>query len=94
VFGVINLILGMMLLVVGLLALVGLSILLANLARSNALKRVYRAEVEPEIAQYLSRQHISRQDFDTSAYHLLPQDAPLQQFLEPILPVEAEDPLS
>ncbi|MGW8249048.1 MAG: hypothetical protein ACWGO1_00270 [Anaerolineales bacterium] len=86
IFGVVNLILGMMMLVVGLLALAGISILLANLARSNTVKRVYRTEVEPEIVRYLSRQRLSRQDFDTAAYQLLPVDAPLQGFLHPVMP--------
>jgi hypothetical protein len=89
VFGVVNLILGMLLLVVGLLALAGVSILLANLARSNAFKRVYRMEVEPEITQYMSRQHLSRQEFDSLAYLVLPLDAPLQRFLQPIIQEEA-----
>lgn len=92
VFGVINLILGMLLLVVGLLALAGVSILLANLARSNAFKRVYRTEVEPEIIQYLSRQHLSRQDFDSLAFQVLPLDAPLQRFLQPVIQGEAAVP--
>ena len=87
IFGVINLILAMLLLVVSLLALAGVSILLANLARSNTMKRVYRTEVEPEISQYLSKQQISRQEFDTLACQVLPPDAPLQRFL---LPVTAE----
>jgi hypothetical protein len=92
IFGVINLILGLMLLVVGLLALAGVSILLANLARNNTYKRVYWTEVEPEIVQYLSRQRLSRQEFDTFAVQVLPMDAPLQQFLQPIVPDEAEVP--
>lgn len=90
IFGVVNLILGMMMLVVGLLALAGLSIMLANLARSNAVKRVYWAEVEPEIVQYLSQQRLSRQDFDTAACRELPVDAPLQRFLHPAVPEDAE----
>ncbi len=88
VFGLINLILALFMFVVGMLALSGISILLANLARSNAFKRVYRTEVEPEILQYLSEQHLSRQEFDTLAHQMLPPDAPLQVYLSPILPVE------
>lgn len=88
VFGLINLILALFMFVVGMLALSGISILLANVARSNAFKRVYRTEVEPEILQYLSEQHLSRQEFDTLAHQMLPPDAPLQVYLSPILPVE------
>jgi hypothetical protein len=88
-FGVINLILALFILVFGMLALAGISILLANTARSNAFKRVYRTEVEPEIVQYLSKQRLSRQDFDNLAYQMLPLDAPLQGYLSPILPEEA-----
>ncbi len=88
VFGLINLILALFMFVVGMLALSGISILLANVARSNAFKRVYWTEVEPEILQYLSAQHLSRQEFDTLAHQMLPPDAPLQVYLSPILPVE------
>lgn len=88
VFGLINLILALFMFVVGMLALSGISILLANVARSNAFKRVYRTEVEPEILQYLSEQHLSRPEFDTLAHQMLPPDAPLQVYLSPILPVE------
>lgn len=92
VTGAINLILAMFLLVVGLLALSGISILLANMARSNAVKRVYRMEVEPEIVQYLSRERLSRQEFDTLAHLMLPPDAPLQGYLSPILTVDDGSP--
>ncbi len=87
-FSAVNLILALFILVVGMLALAGISILLANIARSNAFKRVYRMEVEPEIARYLSKEHLSRQEFDTLAFQALPPDAPLQGYLSPILPVE------
>ena len=91
-FGAISLIPAFFLLVVGLLLLAGVSILLANLARSNARKRVYRTEVEPEIAQLLSKQNISRQEFDTLAYQWLPADAPLQPFLSRVLAEETDSP--
>ena len=92
VFGAISLIPAFFLLVVGLLMLAGVSILLANLARNNARKRVYRTEVEPEIAQLLSKQNISRQEFDTLAYQWLPADAPLQPFLSRVLAEETDSP--
>lgn len=90
VFGIINFIPGLLLLVMGMMALAGISVLLANVARSNAHKRIYR-EGEPEITQFLSRNHLSREAFDTLAYQSLSADAPLQTFLSPVI-VESQEP--
>ncbi len=85
-FGVITLIPAAVLIVMSLLALAGIATLLANIARESASKRVYSSHVEPEIVQFLSSNHISRQLFDDTASQSLPADAPLQAFLSPLHP--------
>lgn len=84
VFKIVSLIPALFFLVIALLGLVGISMVLANVARSNGQKRVYRTELEPEIDQFLSKQHIDRQSFDYHASQALPPDAPLQAFLSPV----------
>lgn len=84
IFKIVSLIPALFFLVIALLGLVGISMVLANIARNNRQKRLYQTEVEPEIVQFLSKQHLSRQDFDTLASQALPPDAPLQAFLSPI----------
>jgi hypothetical protein len=86
VLGVITLILAVVLFVMGLLALAGIAALLANIARQSAARRTYTDSVEPEIVQFLSQRHISRQLFDNTASQSLPGDAPLQAFLAPLPP--------
>jgi hypothetical protein len=81
VFQVINLVLAMFLLVIGLLGVAGISALLASLARTNTHKRIFREVGDPEIVQFISEHHLSRQTFDTLAHQSLPEDAPLQAFL-------------
>jgi hypothetical protein len=94
VFKFIDLIPGLLFLVIALLGLVGVSMLLANLARNNAQKRVFQTEIDPEIDQYLNNQLVPRQVFDTLASQALPPDAPLQAFLSPVFedePDQSED---
>jgi hypothetical protein len=90
VFRVVSLIPGLLFLVIALLGLMGISMLLANLARNNAQKRVFRAEIDPEIVRFLEDQRIDRQVFDTLACQALPADAPLQAFLTPLILDEPE----
>jgi hypothetical protein len=90
IFDVITLIPAAVLIVVALLGLAGISSLLGNIARENATRRAYRSTVEPEIIQFLSSKHISRQLFDYTASQSLPADAPLQAFLSPLLPVSED----
>lgn len=90
IFGVLTLIPALVLIVFGMLALVAVSTLIANLARDNTLRRVYEADIEPEIIRFLSAQRISRQLFDNSASRSLPADAPLQVFLSPVLAAGGE----
>lgn len=83
---VVSLIPALLLVVIGLVALVGVSLLLAQVARSNASRRVYQADIEPEIDRFLNERKIPRQLFDDVASQSLPADAPLQAFLSPSLP--------
>lgn len=87
---VVSLIPGLLFLVIALLGLMGISMLLANLARSNAQKRIFRTEIDPEIVRFLDDQQINRQVFDTLASQALPADAPLQVFLSPLTLDEAD----
>jgi hypothetical protein len=83
IFGVIDLILAAILVVVAALALVGISTLLALKARANATRRIYQRDIEEEILQYLRIAELSRPQFDTLANQILPEGAPLQEFLAP-----------
>lgn len=82
--GVINLILAATLFVIAVLALIGISNLLAYTARLNAVRKVYSELVEPEIARYLSGSRMTRQQFDNLAADRLGDDAPLLSFLHPL----------
>lgn len=92
IFRLVSLVPAMLILVVGLLGLASISALLASLARSNAHKRVYRELASPEIDRFLNQHPISRQTFDNLAYRSLPVDAPLRDFLSPVLDDDAEIP--
>jgi hypothetical protein len=83
VFRVINIIQASILLVMGLLAVVGVGMLLASYARTNSIRRVHREIVEPEIGSYLTAHNLSRQDFDAAARLRLAGAAPLLAFLTP-----------
>lgn len=85
VFQVVSLIPGLLFLVIALLGLMGISMLLANVARSNAQKRIFQTEIDQEIVKFLADQKISREVFDTLACQALPPDAPLQAFLSPLI---------
>ena len=90
VFKVVSLIPGLLFLVIALLGLMGISMLLANLARSNAQKRIFQTEIDPEIVRFIDERKINRQVFDTLACQALPTDAPLQAFLSPLTQDEAD----
>jgi hypothetical protein len=81
VFKVVNLILAFILLIMGFLVIVGVSMLIAQRARTNGLLKTYQASVKPEITQYIAQNRLTRARFDTQVSQLLPQDAPLQAFL-------------
>jgi len=80
-FKVINLILAFILLVMCLLAMVGLGMLAAQVARQNGIRRTYSESVEAEIRAYLVQSGLTRAQFDTLASGYLPAGAPLQAFL-------------
>jgi len=81
VLKVINLILAFILLVMGLLAMVGVAMLVAQRARQNGMMRAYRTGIEAEIKQYLAQTGLTRPEFDRLVSKLLPEGAPLQAFL-------------
>ena len=81
VFKLINLIMAFILLIMGFLVIVGVSMLIAQRARLNGITNTYQESVEPEIAQYLALNRLSRARFGTQVSQLLSQDAPLQAFL-------------
>jgi predicted membrane-bound spermidine synthase len=83
VTGVLSLIPALFLSAIGLIALVGVSLLLAQVARQRAAQRIFSTEIEPEIITFSSEQQIDRRVFDYIASRSLPADAPLQVFLSP-----------
>jgi hypothetical protein len=80
-FKVINLILGLILLVMCLLAMVGLGMLAAQQARQGGIRRTYTEGVEAEIRAYLVQTGLTRPQFDALVSGYLPAGAPLQAFL-------------
>jgi hypothetical protein len=81
---IMNLILAVLVGIMSVMFLVGVASLLSSIARANTLKRTYQREVEPEINRFTNRAGISRQQFDTFAFQILPDGAPLQIFLKPL----------
>lgn len=81
IFKVVNLILAFILLGLAILAMVGIAMLAAQMARQNGMKRAYQMGVEAEINQYLAQSRLTRPQFDFLVSGLLPEDAPLQAFL-------------
>jgi uncharacterized membrane protein len=83
---IMNLILGVLVGLLSVMFLVGVASLLSSIARSNTLKRTYQDEVDPQISQFIAQMGLPRQQFDTLAFQILPEGAPLQLFLHPIPP--------
>ncbi len=83
-FNVVNFILAMILLLMGLLAVVGISMLLASRARINAERRSYQDTVNPEILQYLDEVELTPQQFSEIVDEQLPDDAPLRAHLDKV----------
>ena len=81
-FSVVNFILAMVLLSMGLLAVVGISMLLASRARINAERRSYQDTVKPEIIQYLTEVEFTPQQFSEIVDQQLPVAAPLRAHLD------------
>ena len=80
-FKVINIILAFILLVMALLAMVGVTMLAAQKARSNGIRRAYQTSVQAEISQYLAQNNLTRAQFNRWVSQTLPEAAPLQDFL-------------
>lgn len=78
---VFNVIIGFALLVMAVLVLLGAGMLAASIARTNSMRRVYDNEVEPEISRFGARNKLPRADFDALVYPMLPDGAPLRDFL-------------
>ena len=99
VFQLANIILVSILLIMALLVMTGVGMLLASIARQNKIRRVYREQVEPEIATYLARTGLSQGEFFEIVAGLLPETAPLRAALagttapHPPASSEAQEPL-
>lgn len=87
---VINVIIAFTLLVLALLGLLGAGMLAASIARTNVIRRIYQEEVEPEIARFGAHHKLPRTTFDALAFPLLPEGAPLREFLAPPLILSSE----
>lgn len=81
-FNIISFILAIILLLMGLLAVVGICMLLASRARVNAEDRFYRSIVEPEILRYLDELGITPQQFREVVNEQLLDNAPLRVHLD------------
>lgn len=81
-FQVVSFILAIVLVLMGLLAVVGISMLLASRARVNAESKTFEASVEPEILQYLDDLGVTQQQFVEAVHEQLLDDAPLRAQLE------------
>lgn len=81
-FQVVSFILAIILVLMGLLAVVGISMLLASRARVNAESKTYEASVEPEILQYLDDLGVTQQQFVEAVHEQLLDDAPLRAHLD------------
>jgi hypothetical protein len=63
----------------GLILAVAFAAFVAYRARSNALQRIYQAEVAPQIEQYLAEHRLERTQFAQQVAALLPESAPLRR---------------
>lgn len=81
-FNIISFILAIILILMGLLAVVGICMLLASRARVNAEDRFYRSIVEPEILRYLDELGITPQQFREVVNEQLLDNAPLRVHLD------------
>jgi hypothetical protein len=88
---IMNLILAALVGILSVMFLLGVASLLSSIARDNTLKRTYQRVVEPEISQFTARFDLTRQQFDTLASQVLSADAPLQYFLNPLPPEQADE---
>ena len=81
IFKVVNVILAFVLAVIIGLVLLGVSMLVSERARWNAMQQVYHSQVVVEIAQYARAQRLNRRQLNALAEPALPAGAPLAFFL-------------
>jgi hypothetical protein len=61
----------------------GASAFLALQARANARKKAYENSVKPQINQYLQAHGMTRKEFDSLAFELVPGESPLRTYIIP-----------
>jgi hypothetical protein len=88
IMGTLNLIGGLVAMVIGLLALIGILSLISSQARFRGIANAYQREVRPEIDAYLGSQGLAKSQFDALADQVLTTTAPLRNYLD--LPVAQE----
>jgi hypothetical protein len=81
VFKVVNVILAFVFFVIISLVLLGVSTLVSERARRNAMQQVYHSQVEPEITQFMLRHGLHRDQFDALVRPLLFAAGALVNFL-------------
>ncbi|MFZ5809187.1 MAG: hypothetical protein ACOY16_07885 [Chloroflexota bacterium] len=81
VFKLVNLITAFIVLVFCALLLIGLTSLLAQQARVNAIRRKFKEICLPEIKKELNQSNITEYDFLLQAKAVLPDDAPMLKML-------------
>jgi hypothetical protein len=69
----------------GMASLAGLWIvmLIASMARNNAVRRLFRKEIEPEINDFSQAMRVSPALFGEVVHAMLPEDAPLRRMIPP-----------
>jgi hypothetical protein len=82
-FGVFNLIMVLVALIIAAVALLGILTLVSAQARSRSMANLYAREIKPEIDRFLDEHSMTRQQFDALAHNALTQDAPLRVYLSP-----------
>lgn len=78
----------------GMASLLGLwaVMLIASLARNNAVRRLFRQEVEPEINDFSQALKVSPEAFGQVVHTVLPDDAPLRRVIpRPVSPEPEEE---
>jgi hypothetical protein len=64
--------------------------LITDISRQSAMRRIYQQEIEPSINDYAHTQGLYRDSFDEIAHTTLPETAPLRQFIPPLPEPEEE----
>jgi hypothetical protein len=80
-FGVFNLVLAFIVLIMGSLAVTGIAVLVASFAKTRGVTLKYRMTVLPEIEIYLKKNNVSQDQFERVVVAALPPNAPLRSCL-------------